>query len=384
MGTGTVLEPCASEGPTMSDSTEVSTGVGAADADAQRPEFSLALGETTSTEINDRNGGLPAGLPMPRNIEMVTDPSQRKLVTHFKGRRVPFPVPNGWFVVAPSSELNIGDVRALFYFDRDLVLYRGEDGGAHVMDAHCPHLGAHLAVGGRVDANCLRCPFHGWAFDGTTGQCVDVPYGDAKHIPPKAHNRVYPTIERNHMIWAWYHAKGGEPFYDVPTVDEFHDDAWSPIICRDFVINVAAQEMAENNVDFAHFRYVHGTDAIPDDDFVTEGTYKRTTSAGGAFVREGYGLGLGVLRVKGHVTFLSSTTPINESSVHVRWIFTSPKANGDGAAEQAATSFLSGVSQDIPIWENKIYRDPPIITKTEKLILEHRRWSLQFYSDFVG
>jgi hypothetical protein len=100
----------------------------------------------------------------------------------------------------------------------------------------------------------------------------------------------------------------------------------------------------------------------------------------GNFVREGYGLGLGVLRVKGYVTFLSSTTPIDENNVHVRWIFTSPTANGEEAALQAADSFCAGVSQDIPIWENKLYRDPPIITKTEKLILEHRRWSEQFYS----
>lgn len=224
----------------------------------------MAAVPTRPTEINGRNGGLPSGLPMPRNLAMVTDPTQRKLVTHFKGRRVLFPVPNGWFVVAESKDLGVGEVRALFYFDRDLVLYRGEDGVARVMDAHCTHFGAHLAVGGgRVDASCLRCPFHGWALDGSTGRCVDVPYGDTKHIPPKAHNRVYSAIERNHMIWAWYHAEDGEPFYDVPQVDEFGDDEWSPVPCRDFVVNVAAQEMAENNVDFAHFRYVHGTEAIP-------------------------------------------------------------------------------------------------------------------------
>ena len=50
----------------------------------------------------------------------------------------------------------------------------------------------------------------------------------------------------------------------------------------------------ENNVDFSHFRYVHGSDAIPEDEFVTDGTYKRTTGMDGAFVREGFGLGLGV------------------------------------------------------------------------------------------
>ena len=67
--------------------------------------------------------------------------------------------------------------------------------------------------------------------------------------------------------------------------------------------------MAENNVDYSHFRYVHGTEGIPEDEFITEGTYKRAVGQGGDFVREGYGLGLGVLRVKGWVTFLSSTTP---------------------------------------------------------------------------
>ncbi len=340
----------------------------------------VALGELAVREANHDNGGLPAGLPMPRDPTLLTDLAHRQRVTHFGERRYPFAVPNGWFIVATAADLGPGEVRALYYFGKDLVLYRAEDGSPRVMDAHCPHLGAHLAVGGRVEGDCIRCPFHAWKFDGDSGNCVEIPYGDMKAIPSKAHGRSYPTLERNHMIWAWHHAKGGEPFYDVPEVPEFHDADWTPIIVRDFEIRVSAQDMAENNVDFSHFRYVHGTDAIPEDEFVTEGTYKRTVGMDGNFVREGYGLGLGVLRVKGYVTFLSSTTPIDENNVLVRWIFTSPKANGDDAAAKAAESFCAGVSQDIPIWENKVYRDPPVITKTEKLILEHRRWSAQFYS----
>ena len=340
----------------------------------------VALGEVAATHANVDNGGLPAGLPMPRDPDMLMDPARRRHVTHFKGRRYPFPVPNGWFVVAEAADLAPGEVRALYYFGRDLVLYRTADGEPRVMDAHCMHLGAHLAVGGRVEGDCIRCPFHGWKFDGESGHCAEIPYGDMKHIPPKAHSRSYPTIERNHMIWAWYHAEGGEPFYDVPEVGEFDDAAWSPILVREFHIKVSCQDMAENNVDFAHFQFVHGTDAIPEDEFITEGTYKKTIGGGGNFIREGFGLGLGVLRVKGYVTFLSSTTPIDEDNVHVRWIFTAPKENGEGATKQAAESFCAGVSQDIPIGENKVYRDPPVITKTEKLILEHRRWSRQFYS----
>ena len=340
----------------------------------------VALGQLAATELNVDNGGLPAGLPMPRDPDLLSDMSRRYRPSTFGPDRYPFPIPNGWFVVAEASEIGPGEVRALHAFDRDLVLYRAADGTPRVLDAHCPHLGAHLAVGGRVEESCLRCPFHGWKFDGESGECVEIPYGDVKRIPPKAHARTYPTLERNHMIWAWYHAQGGEPFYDVPEVPEFHDPDWSPILVRTFEIRVSAQDMAENNVDFSHFRFVHGSDGIPEDEFITEGTYKKTIGSGGNFVREGYGLGLGVLRVKGYVTFLSSTTPLDTGNVLVRWIFTSPRSLGEGVAEQAAESFCAGVSQDIPIWENKVYRDPPVITKTEKLILEHRRWCQQFYS----
>ena len=149
-----------------------------------------------------------------------------------------------------------------------------------MLDAHCPHLGAHLAVGGRVEGGCLRCPFHGWSFDGADGRCVEVPYGGGSRIPARAATRAYPTLERNHMIWAWYHAEGAEPFYDVPVVDEFASDDWLPVEVREFDIAIAAQDMAENNVDYSHFRYVHGTDAIPEDEFVVEGTYKRAVGPG--------------------------------------------------------------------------------------------------------
>ncbi len=338
-----------------------------------------ALGEVAGTAVNADNGGLPAGLPMPRNPDLLTDLDQRQRVSTFGPDRYPFPVPNGWFVVAEAKDVGPGDVRAIRYFDRDLVLFRGTDGAPAVLDAHCPHLGAHLAVGGRVEGGCIRCPFHGWRFAGESGTCVEIPYGEVTRIPPKAHQRAYPTIERNHMIWTWYHAEGGEPFYEVPEVPELHDPGWTPIVVRDFEVRVAAQDMAENNVDFSHFRYVHGTDAIPEDEFVVEGTYKKAVGMGGAFVREGFGLGLGVIRVKDYVTFLSSTTPLDAGSVQVRWIFTSPRANGEEAAQKAVDSFCAGVSQDIPIWENKVYRDPPIITRTEKLVLEHRRWAQQFY-----
>ena len=82
----------------------------------------------------------------------------------------------------------------------------------------------------------------------------------------------------------------------------------------------------------------------------------------------------------GAFVFLSSTTPIDEENVHVRWTFSTPAANGPEGVAAISQAFLAGVSQDIPIWENKIYRERPVLAKEEKGILEHREWAKQFYS----
>src|ERR1700759_4275776 len=77
-------------------------------------------------------------------------------------RNLDIPFPFGWFPALLSSELNPGEVKPLRYFGRDLVAWRGEDGVARMLDAHCRHLGAHMGYGGRVSGNHLECPFHAW------------------------------------------------------------------------------------------------------------------------------------------------------------------------------------------------------------------------------
>ncbi len=58
--------------------------------------------------------------------------------------RYPIGVPNGWYAVARSPELAVGEVKTIEYFDEELVLFRAENGIAGLLDAYCDHLGAHL------------------------------------------------------------------------------------------------------------------------------------------------------------------------------------------------------------------------------------------------
>ncbi|MGJ3627865.1 Rieske 2Fe-2S domain-containing protein [Sphingomonas sp. MMS24-JH45] len=67
-----------------------------------------------------------------------------------------------------------------------MVGYRDSQGKAVVMDAICPHMGAHLGHGGTIEGDTIKCPFHHWEF-GPTGKCTKIPY--SKIIPPAARCR---------------------------------------------------------------------------------------------------------------------------------------------------------------------------------------------------
>ncbi len=315
---------------------------------------------------------------MPVRSELLDPTTPRVRVRTGGGERFSFPLPNGWFAIARVGEIAPGEVRALRYFGMDLVAWAGSDGSVHVSEAYCPHLGAHLAVGGKVDGEHIVCPFHAWKFDGVSGRCVEIPYATSERIPARAALRTFQIVERNGLVFAWHHLDGGDPFFEVPVVAEFDSPEWLASIMIDFHIATSCQEMAENNHDFAHFQYVHGTESIPQGEEFVEGTYKRVKSPG--LERETFGLGLGVVRVPGVVSFVSSVTPVDDDNVHVRWMFTSPVELGEATLQSVAQRFGQGVTQDIPIWENKVFRPRPVLTRGESGIIAHRNWSRQFYS----
>ena len=82
--------------------------------------------------------------------------------------------PNGWLPVLESSVLKKSQILPILAFGNDLVAFRSTAGKVTVLDAYCPHLGAHLGYGGRVINDTVNCPFHGWVFN-ESGECVHIP-----------------------------------------------------------------------------------------------------------------------------------------------------------------------------------------------------------------
>jgi 3-ketosteroid 9alpha-monooxygenase subunit A len=307
--------------------------------------------------------------------------------------RFPMPrYPTGWFQVAYSDDLPPGAVRPLRYFGRDLVLFRTESGEAKLLDAHCPHLGAHLGHGGKVKGDCIECPFHAWKFDGA-GACREIPY--AKKIPPRAQMGTWLLREVNGLLMTWFDATGAPPSFEIPTLPEFGHDEWTPYEKRSWKIRTHNQEMAENSVDSAHFLYLHGTQEMPETHAELRGHLLYTKSltmmktpqgkAKGEVEVHAHGFGFTTTRFRGIVETLlvSSATTIDEDFVELRFAFTIRKMVNEGVTSTVGAAFQREIGrqleQDIPIWENKIYINPPVLVDGDGPIGLFRRWAKQFY-----
>lgn len=310
-------------------------------------------------------------------------------------REYPFsPYPIGWFQVAYGDELEVGTVVPLKYFGQELVAFRGENGDVKVLDAFCPHLGAHLGHGGKVKGNCIECPFHAWKFDGD-GKCTDVPY--AKKIPSKAKLGTWHTVERNGQVMVWHHPNGGEPQWELPDLEETRSDEWTKDERRSWKIKTRNQEMAENAVDSAHFHYVHGASNMPVSSAEIDGHILKVTSTTGMKTPRGgvdgqvqsfsYGFGFAYIRFTGIVETLlvNSVTPIDEEYVDVRFSFRVKMVGNADITKGVGAAFVGEVSrqleQDTPIWENKIHHERPLLCDGDGPIGVFRRWCKQFYAE---
>lgn len=306
-------------------------------------------------------------------------------------KRFPFGLPTGWFQVAWSDQLQPGTVHPLRYFGRDLVLFRTSDGTARVLDAHCPHLGAHLGHGGRMVDDRIVCPFHAWEFDGD-GHCARVPYSDKP--PKRADIRTWTVCEMNGQVMVWHDAAGRPPQWELPRVDEYYDDGWTPYRTKQWVVATCNQEMAENQVDAAHFHYLHGTAKMPvtttqrdGPHLVTHSTTAMTTPSGiveGAIEVHAWGFGFTTTRFTGlfETLLVSSSTPIDEDHTELWFAFT-VRDVGKGITGGVGKAFMAEITrqleQDIPIWENKVYVDPPVLCDGDGPIGPFRQWAKQFY-----
>jgi phenylpropionate dioxygenase-like ring-hydroxylating dioxygenase large terminal subunit len=312
--------------------------------------------------------------------------------------KCPFPIPVGWFFVDYSESIRPGDHRNIFMLDQEWVFFRTEGGEPGLADPFCPHLGAHIGHGGKVVGETIRCPFHHWGYN-AQGWCKSIPY--ATEMPPITQRqpilRTLPLVERWGLIFAWHHPHGDAPLWELPNIPELESEEYITPHRRSWPINTAIQELAENGVDYPHLKFLHGAAEMPSGDYKTDGPNAYVDIGNGYTVGHQQGPGLAIFRFAAQgitSTMISYTVPISKEKSMMNMSFTHRKYPDGSKEAQVAQHLVNHMigeadgeesagfeSVDLIVWNNKKYRQKPILCDGDGPILRYRQWFRQFYVD---
>ncbi|HEY5783810.1 MAG TPA: Rieske 2Fe-2S domain-containing protein [Microlunatus sp.] len=174
----------------------------------------------------------------------------------------------GWTQVAGASELR-DDVLAVDVGDRALVAVRRVNGYV-VHDGRCPHRGAHLGHGGRLDGDVLVCPFHGHRVRLVDPPTAELPPRDPVHADSDSAGvaapaqpfcvRSYPTLQSAAGLFVLLGARHDTGLeHRLTELDRTHHvhEAFQ----RDLA--VPPEYVVENVFDADHFAEVHALSRRP-------------------------------------------------------------------------------------------------------------------------
>ena len=315
-------------------------------------------------------------------------------------------VPTSWFQVGWSDALQVRDVKPLKYFQKDLVLYRTDDGVAHLADAYCPHLGAHLGYGGRVEGCEMVCPYHGWRWNSDGSNALAPSEGKASST--RRIMKQWEVVETNGIIWTWHDALGRPPLWPAPEERRHEDDFLPAYPACTFVwenARVRPQYPAENTVDLDHLIFVHRNGLLPVTDrkaeqlpeFIEEGHVWHNKRPLPMHSSKCVGIGLVMVdfpfdETRPHrmpAILYNATTPIDDensdyfTTILVRQDMSAEGCEGDlpvGNALKRIQEQEKQAGRDRPIWQHMVYVERPAYTRSEGgPFMKLRRWAKQFY-----
>lgn len=120
-----------------------------------------------------------------------------------------------WQPMLVAHELAAGAARPVRVLGEDLTVYRAEDGTVHVVDGRCAHRGTLLHTGW-VEGDCIRCIYHGWAYDGS-GQCVEAP-AERDGFAATVRIGSRPVWEHADLIFVFLGEGSPPPLPDLPAL----------------------------------------------------------------------------------------------------------------------------------------------------------------------
>lgn len=319
--------------------------------------------------------------------------------------------PTGWFQVGWSDELAPGQVTSLTYFGQDIVVWRGQSGELHACDAYCLHLGGHLGVQGTVVGEEIKCPWHGWQWDGE-GSNTLIPFSSQK-CKPNLRLRMWTVQDWYGCIMVWHDLADRPPLWPLDTIDDLEGDEFLPMLpsCR-VVHRIRAhpQLPLENSCDVFHVAFVHGGDAAEPVNMVFDeyccyedlaitygggknGSWLTPDGEARAIIKARmWGIGNTWLRFPSELmpgVQLTNVTPVDDTYSDYYFAMSTRRSSDNLEAEEPGPLErrfvdlqMKVIEQDFFTWENmKVLHQPNFAVEEAKFYATLRRWCARFYPD---
>ncbi|MCA9689864.1 MAG: Rieske 2Fe-2S domain-containing protein [Nannocystaceae bacterium] len=163
-----------------------------------------------------------------------------------------------WFSPLRSSDVVAGKITNFEFMGQKLIAFRDNDGKVVVLDALCPHFGAHRGIGGTVVDGCVRCPFHGLHFN-SEGECVKGDFVAEARSLRHVKSPPWSVHEVASSIFVWHGVDRQRPDRPLMIAEPGFFDGWSEPVTN------AGRPLrptnvffpTENIIDIQHFYAVH-------------------------------------------------------------------------------------------------------------------------------
>ncbi|HEY7165844.1 MAG TPA: Rieske 2Fe-2S domain-containing protein [Candidatus Binatia bacterium] len=169
-----------------------------------------------------------------------------------------------WIPVTPAADMREPGGRPLRVklLGEDLVLFRCAKGELGLIGSFCPHRLAPLFYG-RVEADGLRCAYHGWKF-APDGKCIEMP-----NIPTEIafsdeiHHPAYPCVEHGGIIWTYMGQSRTVP--ELPDLEFLRVDEGDRQY-RLFFQECNYLQVLEGGIDPTHVMWLHSPYDLADEE----------------------------------------------------------------------------------------------------------------------
>ena len=160
---------------------------------------------------------------------------------------------NCWYAVAWSDEVKPGASLPRNIIDEPILIWRDAEGELRALADRCAHRLVPLSLG-VIDRGTVRCGYHGLAFDGATGHCVNNPHGP---ITAALRVRAYKVVERHKLLWIWMGEADAADEASIPDLS-FADRAAEHGFSKGYMPTAADHRLLEDNIlDLSHGDYLH-------------------------------------------------------------------------------------------------------------------------------